>query len=87
MVAFQFVMEMSLGSASPYEHESGPRPFSPFSNSSSSLKLRGTFDMAAVDWCQDGAHDSHAHLITSRRGRAFFWSVPSSLATIVVPLS
>lgn len=41
MVAFQRDMEMSSGSASPYEQDSDPRPFSPISSSSSSLKLRG----------------------------------------------
>lgn len=41
MVPFQLVIVISSESERPYEHDSGPSPFSPFSSSSNSLKLLG----------------------------------------------
>jgi hypothetical protein len=42
MVPFQLLIIISSPSSSPYEQDPSPIPFSPFSNSSNNLKLRGT---------------------------------------------
>ena len=42
MVPFQFVINTSSPSSSPYEHDPSPSPFSPFSSSSNNLKFLGT---------------------------------------------
>ena len=69
IVPFQWLIMISSPSSRPYEQEPSPMPFSPFSSSSSSRKLRGTTRVSRGVNCAGRQRRTFRH-----RGTCRSWS-------------